>query len=373
MTVRTRSFALLFALIFVLVPSGGAWGRAAPVPKAPKPSLPSSEQLKEAKEAFAKLGGEHRERRLSGERGTVHTFSLPRTADDGVLRSVPNLPFAFGLNLSYTRVTDSGLKELERLTHLASLHLDCTDVSDQGLRELKALTNLTELNLRSIEVTDRGLAELKGLTNLSVLGLFGTDVTDAGLKELKGLTKLTSLELGSTKVTDRGLKELGGFTQLSVLGLFGTKVTDVGLAELKGLTNLAELNLRSTDVTDKGLKELRGLTHLTELNLRSTEGPHPPYRIEPPINERNGRGAQSARHRATSVQTHRGIVDRFTRTVETHYAHDFSMARVSRMACTTVPGSALWNAAARIGVHPRARTGKCGHATKLYPTMLCFR
>src|SRR5829696_8166995 len=52
------------------------------------------------------------------------------------------------VDLSGTKVTDAGLKELAPLKNLTVLYLDYTQVTDAGLKELAPLTKLTTLNLR---------------------------------------------------------------------------------------------------------------------------------------------------------------------------------------------------------------------------------
>ena len=66
----------------------------------------------------------------------------------------------------------------------------------------------TSLDLSFTEVSDVGLKELANLPSLSNLDLRGTKVTDAGLKGLAIKTNLTSLQLGSSKVTIEGVREL---------------------------------------------------------------------------------------------------------------------------------------------------------------------
>ena len=67
-----------------------------------------------------------------------------------------------GVSLSFTRVTDAGLKELSVLKNLTRLDLDETGVTDAGLRELVIHKNLTLLDLRQNRtVTDAGVAELR--------------------------------------------------------------------------------------------------------------------------------------------------------------------------------------------------------------------
>jgi internalin A len=131
--------------------------------------------------------------------------------------------------------------------------LDGTVTRDEKAPGKPVLT----VNLSYTKVTDAGLKELAALQNLNTLNLRGTQVTDAGLKELAPLKTLTTLRLGKTDVTDAGLKELAALKNLTTLGLSETKVTDVGLKELATLKTLTALHMGKTDVTDAGLKELR--------------------------------------------------------------------------------------------------------------------
>ena len=113
------------------------------------------------------------------------------------------------------------------------------------------------VDLSNTKVTDSGLVHLKGLANLEHLVLFETKVTDAGLVHLEGMTNLENLSLTRTKVTDAGLAHLKGLTKLEKLYLDQTTVTDAGLVHLKGLTNLRQLWLSKTKVTPAGFKKLK--------------------------------------------------------------------------------------------------------------------
>lgn len=173
-----------------------------------------------------------------------------------------------GLDLTRTKVTDAGLKELASLKNLTSLSLTSTEVTDEGIKDLAPLQNLKTLILWSTKVTDAGLKDLAPLKNLTSLSL-NDQVTDRGLKDLAPLKNLVKLELSSTKVTDAGMKDLAVHENLAVLSL-NAAITDGGLQNLAPLKNLESLYLHSTKVTDAGLKELVPFKKLTDLNLFGT-------------------------------------------------------------------------------------------------------
>jgi hypothetical protein len=79
---------------------------------------------------------------------------------------------------------------------------------DAGLAHLAGLRSLQSVELGDIRVTDAGLKHLEKMTDLRDWGLFGTSVSDAGLAHLAGLRSLQSVELGDTRVTDAGVQEL---------------------------------------------------------------------------------------------------------------------------------------------------------------------
>jgi hypothetical protein len=75
----------------------------------------------------------------------------------------PDRP-VIAVDLSFTKVMDTDLKELKQLKQLTHLHLMGTQVTDAGLKEIKELKQLTALGLYNTEVTDVApLAEGIGL------------------------------------------------------------------------------------------------------------------------------------------------------------------------------------------------------------------
>ena len=80
---------------------------------------------------------------------------------------------------------------LKNLTHL---NLTWTELTDAGLKELATMESLTSLSMSGIrkptgnglkKLTDAGVKELAALKNLTHLGLLGAEVTDDGIEKLR--------------------------------------------------------------------------------------------------------------------------------------------------------------------------------------------
>ena len=70
------------------------------------------------------------------------------------------------------------------------------------------LGKVTSLNLSDTKITDEGLKEVAKLQQIELLYLERTQITDAGLMEVAKLQKLSGLDLTGTKTTDAGLAEV---------------------------------------------------------------------------------------------------------------------------------------------------------------------
>jgi hypothetical protein len=97
------------------------------------------------------------------------------------------------------------------------------------------LEKVTGLSLSFTQITDVGLKEVAKLQELSLLHLSGTQITDAGLKHVANLKKLKILELWHCRITDAALEDLSKLKQLEILSLQNTKVTESGVAKLRKL------------------------------------------------------------------------------------------------------------------------------------------
>jgi hypothetical protein len=107
---------------------------------------------------------------------------------------------------SLKNVGDRTVQALERLPLLNELSLGRTAVSDTGLSQLNP--HLVSLNLFDDRITDDGVKSLERLLNLKTLNLTGTHVSDRGLSSIARLPKLETIFLGRTNVTESGIAVL---------------------------------------------------------------------------------------------------------------------------------------------------------------------
>src|SRR5262249_47026358 len=102
------------------------------------PDEPTPEELKKAKDAFLRLGGDYyREIDPATER-TEHSFYMTTNLKDADLKKIPDVPFPFTLYIhAAPQVSAGGLKALKGLKNLTGLDLSGPQVANHWLKELK--------------------------------------------------------------------------------------------------------------------------------------------------------------------------------------------------------------------------------------------
>jgi hypothetical protein len=148
---------------------------------------------------------------------------------------------------------DDLLLDLGRLGEVA--WRNCPDDDDCAL--LAGLPGLRAVNLTESKVTDEGLKQLSEVLTLESLVLSGTEITDAGLQRISALVDLKELDLSLTLVSDDGLPRLTGLKALEELRLCATGVSEEGIVSLLKLQNLKFLDLAETAVSEEGLAVLQ--------------------------------------------------------------------------------------------------------------------
>lgn len=136
------------------------------------------------------------------EVGLLHTLSMAMTK----AMTRPGSPEKVQwLDLSGTKVTGAGLKELAAFKALNHLYLDKAQLTDSALKSLREVGLLHSLD-RARNKDGGRPASAEEVVSLS---LAQTEVTDEGLKEVAVFKNLTFLNLNFTRgVTSKGVKEL---------------------------------------------------------------------------------------------------------------------------------------------------------------------
>lgn len=151
------------------------------------------------------------------------------------------------LDLRLNALTDSGVKELTRLSKLQALSLRQTGITDEMLAEVESMKELTRLDVgdassakKDGRLTEKGIAHIGKLPKLAYLNLTGSGVKDADLKGLASLEHLKGLCLFRTYVTARGLDTLVQLNDLQHLHVQSTGIRDEAgaLVQMKSLKTL---------------------------------------------------------------------------------------------------------------------------------------
>lgn len=172
------------------------------------------------------------------------------------------------LDVSYTAVTDDGLKNIAEIKGLDTLELNGLEgVTDKSLEYLLPL-KLYLLSLDSTRVTDAGVVKLTAIPTLHVLSLTGCEnITDRSVLAFKDHPNMTNLSVSSTKVSSKALGQLTGLTCLRV-NFNGFDDSDV--QNLLSLNKLEVLYLRGSKITPEGVKLLCKLPKLNRIDLNAS-------------------------------------------------------------------------------------------------------
>jgi len=161
--------------------------------------------------------------------------------------------------------SDAGMSHLKGMKEMQILDLSFSRVTDTGLAYIKDMLELTDLNIGGTQATDASLSQLVRKPHLARLVLYRTRITDAGLVYVGRCASLESLDLRETSVTDSGLSELRRLPRLKAIALGGTQISDCGLKYLEECSTLERIDLTDVNITDAGLQYLHRLPNLCEV------------------------------------------------------------------------------------------------------------
>jgi hypothetical protein len=162
------------------------------------------------------------------------------------MAALASLPSLRRLYLPSSLVGDDGVRQLgARAATLRALFLGhCEALSDGCCEAIATLRELVYLDLSATRITGEGLRQLASLRRLEHLDLGFLDLADADLDALTAWPQLTALSLVySRRVTDAAIDVVATLTGLEQLDLGGTGITRAAIDQLQQLPDLDRLGL----------------------------------------------------------------------------------------------------------------------------------
>eukprot|EP00210_Caulerpa_lentillifera_P000247 g240.t1 len=197
-------------------------------------------------------------------------FDTDKISDQS-LRFIGRVEWLQTLILSHrSKLTDAGIVSLIALRNLVHLNLSWTGLTDPGLKILKSFPDLKILDVSGCSLTEKCVAsgELNRVTSLTKLNLSSiSGLNDVFLKELTVLSKLRCLNISRCdKLTDVGLQHLTMFPSLAILEANNcVGITGKGVCYLSNLTSLQQLHM--SEAMDINYDHILQLTNLQQLEM----------------------------------------------------------------------------------------------------------
>lgn len=153
------------------------------------------------------------------------------------------------LVLKRNYILNQSLAHLQGLSSLTDLDLALTRIGDEGISFLDGI-QLKKLDLSYTEVTDAGLRVVATMTSLEQLALVHLGITDAGLGVLGALEKMQHLKIGGCfQITS--LDRLVSWQELRSLNMSACfRITNSIWPALSRFAKLEELNVESCRALD---------------------------------------------------------------------------------------------------------------------------
>jgi len=207
---------------------------------------------------------------------TLLNLSDSRVGDSG-LAHVGMFPNVETLNLSGTMVSNGGLAAIADLPKLKTLALDRTqNIDETGLSPLAKCPALKEVSVQSTMVADGIFPHLKEAEGLEVLrvgdcsNLHGREFS--AIVQKNGFKNLKELYAGNSPFVYYGLLELNRLKQLEVLDASHPTMNDGFIGNFQNCTKLRKLSLSNSAVSNEGLKMMSKFRQLEELHVNGCKG-----------------------------------------------------------------------------------------------------
>ncbi len=201
-------------------------------------------------------------KKLEELKTTFHLKIVDPNFADSDLVHLRKLPLKV-LDLSGTKITNSGLKEVSKIKSLMCLILNNnSNITDEGISNLE-LPNLRVLSLSSTRVTDAGVSVLTGMPSLTSIDISNLDkVTVKSIHELSKLPMLGVLRIGNTGIKPENINDLREIKMLKVVSLANLGLSDADIDNLLALPDIRLLDVSGNKkITAAGIQKLNPLRY----------------------------------------------------------------------------------------------------------------
>ncbi|MCA9246515.1 MAG: hypothetical protein KDA42_05350 [Planctomycetales bacterium] len=128
-----------------------------------------------------------------------------------------------------------------------------SQITDAGLAIVAKIPSVQAIRIEGTRLTDTSLAHLARLTDLKQVALIDTGLTDASFRSFASLRSLEAVRISEPKFNGSGLSHLRQCSNLSSLQLEQSGVTDESLTHLEPFRSLRFLSVTDTQVSDEAL------------------------------------------------------------------------------------------------------------------------
>ncbi len=119
---------------------------------------------------------------------------------DDWLAGLPPMENLIFLSLDESEhITDAGIRHIAKHRNIRSLFLSYTQLTDEGMKELQSLQHLKRFWFEGTKVTNASMAGFRTMPNIGEVGLAYTEVSSEGFMQLNGIRTLTKVGIRGCK------------------------------------------------------------------------------------------------------------------------------------------------------------------------------
>ncbi|MDR2441448.1 MAG: hypothetical protein LBE12_18970, partial [Planctomycetaceae bacterium] len=217
---------------------------------------------------------------------TAHTVN-----DDLLVETLPFIPEIRTCGLSFTKITDKGLKALFYLPLLKRLWIETVEpethplpITDKGIDLISKHPSLEGISMRNLNITDNALKSIaENSTNIKRIDFEGENISDKGIFYLGKMKSLRSLSLSRrggipidtirppAPITSQVFEYLSQCSDLAYIGFnfydFSIEPAKTLLKSIQQFKKLRMINFRNTKLHPLILKSLCDLKTIQDITM----------------------------------------------------------------------------------------------------------